>query len=95
MATKVREPVSLTLEELRDHWERIRAHAEELRDRWERVRAHAEESINRARQIVSWAQEMKSEAMRWSPTLSAPAHLGIPVAAGRKSSRLGLGSRLA
>jgi hypothetical protein len=38
---------------------------------------------------------MKSEAMRWSPTLSAPAHLGIPVAAGRKSSRLGLGSRLA
>ena len=64
MATKVREPVSLTLEEQRDHWERVCAQAEELRDCWERVRAHAEESINRAQQIVSWAQKLKSDAMR-------------------------------
>jgi hypothetical protein len=52
MAKKVREPVSLTLEEQRDHWERVRAQAEG----W----------INRAQQIATWAQEMKSEAMRGS-----------------------------
>ena len=55
MAKKVREPVSLTLEEQRDHWERVCAQAEG----W----------INRAQQIATWAQEMKSEAMRGSQAL--------------------------
>jgi hypothetical protein len=64
MAKKVRAPVSLTLEEQRDQWERVRAQAEELRDRWECVRAQAEGWINRAQQIATWAQEMKSEAIR-------------------------------
>ena len=64
MAKKVREPVSLTLEEQRDQWERVRAQAEELRDRWERVRAQAEGWIKGAQQIATWAQQMKSEAMR-------------------------------
>jgi hypothetical protein len=50
MAKKLREPVSLTLEEQRDHWERVRAQAEG----W----------INGAQQISTWAQKMKSEAMR-------------------------------